>query len=147
MILLLIAGKVVARGELFFTVGGHARLFRSSGSWLLTKLKTKQNTSLNIPFTPKVLLLDYWHNLSIPTSSKEMIALLFLAAKCVWAKLWKSTKVPSVKEWFVKVWDIVTANKLLEDILCKLHYNSNFIDKWYYFLRYSETLCEAMASS
>lgn len=71
-----------------------------------------------------------------------MIALLFLAAKCVWAKLWKSTKVPSVKEWFVKVWDIVTADKLLEGILCNelLNYNSNFIDKWYYFLRYSETI-------
>lgn len=54
--------------------------------WTYIFHQIHQITSLSIPFTPEVISLDYWHNSSIPDSSRELI-LLLLAAKCVWSKL------------------------------------------------------------
>lgn len=105
--------------------------------------------SLQFPFTPELILLDYWYGVHITGYSRELISLLLLAAKCVWAKVWKQSKVPSVKVWMMKVWDIMIANKVSESLLAAQIplYSLQFLERWFHFLgfiaknKYVSTWC------
>lgn len=55
-------------------------------------------------------------------SSRELISLLLLTAKCVLARVWKLSKIASVKDWYNKVWDLVIADKLLEGIFVMIYH-------------------------
>lgn len=82
------------------------------------------------------ILLDYWYGVQITGYSRELISLLLLAAKCTWAKVWKQPKIPSVKDWMMKVWDLMTADKVPKSLLVTQIplYTSQFLEKWFHFL-------------
>lgn len=88
-------------------------------------------TSHAVPLCPKLVLLDIWLDFSIPVSTRNLISLLLLAARCVLARKWKSSHIPSVKEWYAKIWDFVIANKLSDGILFfeRSNTKANFLEK------------------
>lgn len=104
--------------------------------WKLIIHQIYKITSLRLPLSPVLILLDYWNGVQITGYSRELISLLLLAAKCVWAKLWKQPKVPTVKDWMIKVWDVMIADKLSESLLAAQipSYSSQFLDRWFHFL-------------
>lgn len=79
---------------------------------------------------------DLWPDSNIPLSSRNLISILFLVAKCVVAKKWNQIRLPSVKVWHVKIWDLIVADKLSENILFyeRCRQKNCFLDKWYSFL-------------
>lgn len=83
-------------------------------------------TSTIIPFEPEVILLDYWGESDTPVSTRELIALLIFAAKCELATVWELPKIPSIKEWYMNVWDLMVADKLSECILFIYLFLHNF---------------------
>lgn len=67
-----------------------------------------------------------------------MISLLLLAAKCVVAKKWNHSRPPLVKDWYIKIWGLLIADKLLEGILCNERNlkKTCFLEKLYSFFDY-----------
>lgn len=87
--------------------------------------------ALHIPMSPELILLDCWDGVAITGYSRELISLLLLGAKCIWAWYWKVLRVPSVKDWICKVWDILIADKISEFLLASQipSYNSRFTER------------------
>lgn len=96
--------------------------------------------ALQVPLTPELILLDCWDGVPITGFSRELISLLLLAAECIWARYWKESKIPTVKEWIGKVWDILIADKLSKSLLETQipAYTSRFTERWFHFLGYIE---------
>lgn len=69
----------------------------------------------------------------MPTSSRELIALLFLAAKRVWARLQRVARAPSIKDWFMKARNLEIVNQVPEGILIGelSGYESKFVERWF----------------
>lgn len=95
-------------------------------------------SSHKVLLCPRILLLDLWPDSSIPISTRNLISLLFLAAKCVVARKWKNPRPPTIKDWYIKIWDLLIADKLSEGILSSENnvQRTTFLDKWFPFLDY-----------
>lgn len=106
--------------------------------WKTVVYHISKITSHDIPVTPEVILLDLWPDSRIPVSSRNLISLLLLAAKCVVARKWKQTRSPTIKDWYTKIWDLMIADKLSEGILIREQkpLKVSFLEKWFPFLDY-----------
>lgn len=86
--------------------------------WKAVVYHISKISSHDIPLTPEVILLDLWPNSNIPISSRNLISLLLLAVKCVVAQKWKQPR-STIKDWYIKIWDLMIADKMLEGILLR----------------------------
>lgn len=107
--------------------------------WKIITFQTSKVVALPVPCTSDVILLDLWKGSEITGHTRDLLSLLFLAAKCVWAKHWKAQRIPSVKEWIIKVWDLAIEDKLSECILRSENpdFSSSFVERWSAFLGYA----------
>lgn len=82
--------------------------------------------------------MDLWPDSHIPVSSINLISLLLLAAKCVGTRKWKQMGPPTIKDWYIKIWDLLIADKLSEGILLREQKEQkiSFLEKWLSFLDY-----------
>lgn len=108
--------------------------------WKIITFQASKIVSLSVPCSPEIILLNSWEGTGITGYTRELLLLCFLAAKCSWAKLWKSHWTPSVKDWMAKLWDLTIEDKLAESILCSdnTSYESSFLECWFFFLGYAE---------
>lgn len=106
--------------------------------WKVIVYQSSKIVSLDIPISPEVILLDVWTKTQITGHTRDFLSLCFLVAKCIWAKYWKSNKIPTVRDWFVKLWDLAILDKLSEGILHSENplYTPTFTERWFYFLGY-----------
>lgn len=108
--------------------------------WKTITFQASKTVSLSIPCSPEIILLNSWEGTDITGYTREFLSLCFLAAKCSWAKLWKSRRTPSVRDWTTKLWDLTIEDKLSESILCSenTNYESSFLEWSFFFLGYAE---------
>lgn len=108
--------------------------------WKAILQQTCKMTSLRVPFSPVMVLLDVWEDIHITGYTRELLSLCFLAAKCTWAKFWKSKKIPTFKGWIIKLWDLIVADKLSKGVQRSVNpsYVSSFLEQWFLFVGYAE---------
>lgn len=70
-----------------------------------------------IPRDPGLIVLNMWNSLSIDPLTWELIELLLCAARNLIAALWKTPQIPSVSDWYLKIWDYFLQDKILVSIL------------------------------
>lgn len=106
---------------------------------------------MSLPHDRKLILLDVWPPHICSHSDKPLIAVLLVAAKCLIANRWKLSTVPSLQQWYSKVWDVATADKLVDSILCSEtpNLNENSAETWFsfFFFCFKICLCQEMDAS
>lgn len=66
---------------------------------------------------PAVVLLNIWQDFNPDPLKKELVELMLCAACSLIAQRWKTTKVPTLSECFLKVWDFFLQDKVSIAIL------------------------------
>lgn len=89
-------------------------------------------TEVQVPNTPILLLLNIWETDKPSPIALDLIVLLLAAAKSLITLHWKTTRIPSIKEWFIKLWDLFLQDKISVAILCadNLPTPPNIQERW-----------------
>lgn len=100
--------------------------------WTQILKEVNKITKCQIPLSPKIILLNLWEEIRIPTYLQDLIAILFTAAKTLLAAKWKSIKMPTLQEWLNKTWDYFVFDKIMLELE---HVNSerrksHFVKRW-----------------
>lgn len=74
-------------------------------------------TNIDIPKSPEILLLNIWRNNKPDHIMLDLIVLLLSAATSLITLHWKTTRVPSIRDWFIKLWDLFIQDKISVAIL------------------------------
>lgn len=73
---------------------------------------TEAIAELHLPRSPTLILLHNWKGLKVKPEIRNFIDLLFCAAVSLITLHWKSTRVPTVQDWLLKLTDFY-----IQDIL------------------------------
>lgn len=64
-----------------------------------------------------MIILNIWPSSTLDKIRKELVEILLCAAQTLIASFWKTTKVPTLKDWYLKVWDFFLQDKVSIAIL------------------------------
>lgn len=89
-------------------------------------------TDVRVLNTPTVLLLNIWETNKPSPITLDLIVLLLAAAKNLIMLHWKTTRISSIKDWFIKLWDLFLQDKISVAILQadNLPTPSNLQERW-----------------
>lgn len=94
--------------------------------WSCTKLTTFWEqvlqqviiiSELTIPSVPELAILNLWRSLKTDPLCKELVELLLCVARHLIATLGNSPRIPTLKAWYLKVWDYFLQDKISVSIL------------------------------
>lgn len=80
--------------------------------WTQVILQVGLISDLAIPLDPGLVILNVWRSLKTGPLRWELVELLFCAAHHVIAMFWKTPKVPTLKDWYFKIWDYFLQDKI-----------------------------------
>lgn len=89
--------------------------------WLQVFFHVNKITGVTIPSDPKLVLLDLWNSPLRTHSERDIISVLLLAAKCLLASCWNKPRIPTIRQWYCKIWDLAAADKISDTIYCSDH--------------------------
>lgn len=100
--------------------------------WSRVISQIHKTVDIRLPDDPAVLILNVLTDPKMDRMQRELVELLLCAARSLIAQSWKSTKIPTVSDWFLKVWDFFLQDKVSTSLLCADNYPAptNWQDKW-----------------
>lgn len=69
-------------------------------------------TEIKVPNSPATLFLNIWEADKPSPLTLDLIVLLLSAATSLIMLHWKTTRIPSIKEWFGRIWDLFLQDKV-----------------------------------
>lgn len=66
---------------------------------------------------PEISLLNCREDKEIPNILKDFISIMLIASKLVTAHHWKAKEFPSIKPWFIKLWEYLIMDKISDRLL------------------------------
>lgn len=105
---------------------------RLQGFWKQVLCEIEIITETRLPLKPELILLNMWGTLKIDVPHKELVELLLCAAHSLIATVWKSPRILTLSDWFMKVWDFFLQDKISMSILWSdnLLVPNNQKEKW-----------------
>lgn len=62
--------------------------------------------------TPELAILNYWGTSKLDNLRKDLVDELLCAARMLILSSWKVSRVPSIREWYLKIWDLFLQDKI-----------------------------------
>lgn len=81
---------------------------------------------------PELAILNLWGKTKLDGSRKALVELLMCAARMLITSYWKSQRIPSSRDWYLKVWDLYLQDKVLVTLLKSenVPMKAAMMDKW-----------------
>lgn len=109
------AGNNVVTQPLTYTVGGLVCVWVFFGPKPIIALLTLQVTKS--PLIQKLHLLNFWHITNIPSIYKDLISLVYAAARLTIAHCWKRSSPSQIMQWHAKIMDLFIMSKVSDQVL------------------------------